>query len=356
MALLFTPLQLRGLRMRNRAWISPMCQYSSQDGRPNDWHLVHLGSFAKGGAGLVMMEATAVVPEGRITPGCGGLWTDGQAADYERITAFLHAQGAVAGIQLAHAGRKGSSQIPWLGRGTVPPDQGGWQTVGPSATPFDGFAAPVAMTQDQIDAVVAAWVAAAQRARGAGFDVVEVHAAHGYLLHQFLSPLSNLRTDEYGGDLSNRARLLLRVAEAVREVWPDDRPVFVRVSATDWIPGGWDPEQTVEVARWLADLGIDLIDTSSGGLSTEQQIPVGPGYQVPLAARIRAEAGVATSAVGLILNGHQAEDVLASGAADAIMLGRPALRDPAWAQHAATELGVEPPWPTQYHRVVELPD
>jgi len=355
MALLFTPLTIRGLTVRNRAWVSPMCQYSAREGRPGEWHLVHLGSFAKGGAGLVMVEATGVLPEGRITPACTGIWTDEQAADFERIVAFLHSQGATAGIQLAHAGRKASSQIPWLGRGTVPPEEGGWQTLAPSALAFDGLAEPLAMTLPQIDAVVAAWAAAAHRARRAGFDVVEIHAAHGYLLHEFLSPLSNIRTDEYGGSLENRARLLLRVAAAVRGAWPDDRPVFARVSATDWVAGGWDIEQTVQVARWLAEAGIDLVDTSSGGLSPAQRIPVGPGYQVPLAARIRAEADVLTSAVGLILTGEQAERVLQDGAADAVMMGRPMLRDPAWAQHAALDLGVEPPWPTQYHRVAELP-
>lgn len=355
MARLFDPITLRGLTIRNRAWTSPMCQYSSREGMPNDWHLVHLGSFAKGGAGLVMMEATGVTPEGRITPACAGIWSDAHGEAYERTVDFIRSQGAAAGIQLAHAGRKGSSQIPWAGHGTVPPEHGGWQTLAPSAVPFNGYAAPVGMTAGQIDDVVLAWVEGARRALEAGFDVIEVHAAHGYLLHEFLSPLSNHREDGYGGSLANRARLLLRVVEEVRAVWPDDRPLFVRVSGTDWVDGGWTIDECVEVARWLVERGVDLIDVSSGGLDPAQQIPVGPGYQVPLAARVRNEAGVPTSAVGLILDGAQAQQVLADGAADAVMVARGMLRDPAWAQHAAISLGAEPPWPQQYHRVVELP-
>lgn len=355
MAKLFEPLTLRGLTIRNRAWTSPMCQYSSRDGMPNDWHLVHLGSFAKGGAGLVMTEATAVVPQGRITPACAGIWSDEQGEAYARTVSFIRSQGAAAGMQLAHAGRKGSSQIPWRGHGSVPVDQGGWQTQAPSALQFGDYALPTAMTTAEIDALVEAWGAGARRALEAGFDVVEVHAAHGYLLHEFLSPLSNRREDEYGGPLANRARLLLRVVEQVRAVWPQDRPLFVRVSATDWVAGGWTLDECVVVSRWLGELGVDLIDVSSGGLDPSQQIPIGPGYQVPLASRVRNKAGIPTSAVGLILDGAHAEQVLHEGAADAVMVARAMLRDPAWAQHAALDLGAAPPWPQQYHRVVELP-
>jgi len=355
MALLFTPLTLRGRTFRNRAWISPMCQYSSHEGRPDPWHLVHLGGFAKGGAGLVVAEATAVTPEGRITPACAGIWNDQQAEDYAPIVEFIHRQGAAAGIQLAHAGRKASTQVPWQGGGALAPAEGGWGTLAPSALPFGRLAPPAAMTVRQIDQVVAAWAQAARRAVAAGFDVIEVHAAHGYLLHEFLSPLSNRRGDAYGGDLVNRARLLLRVVDSIREAIPEDVPLFVRVSATDWVPGGWDLADTVQLAGWLGERGTDLIDTSSGALSPEQRIPVGPGYQVPLAAAIRQQAGIPTSAVGLILSGAQAEDVLQRGAADAVMIGRAALRQPAWALQAAQELQVAGPWPRQYERAAGPP-
>jgi 2,4-dienoyl-CoA reductase-like NADH-dependent reductase (Old Yellow Enzyme family) len=332
-----------------------MCQYSAIDGVAQDWHLVHLGSLARGGAGLVMVEATAVLPEGRISPQDLGLWDDRQTAPLARIVEFVRQQGAVAGIQLAHAGRKGSTFRPWdTGRGSVPADQGGWTTVAPSALPFGRYAPPRAMDEDDVDAVVRAWSAAAARALDAGFDVVEIHAAHGYLLHEFLSPISNQRTDAYGGSLHGRARLLLRVVSAVRQVWPADRPLFVRFSGTDWVDGGWDVEQCATVAGWVGELGVDLVDISSGGIDPAQQIPVGPGYQVPLAAHVRAATGLPTTAVGLITEPEQAQQVLDSGAADAVMLGRAMLLDTAWPVHAARRLGAPAPWPAQYARAAEL--
>jgi 2,4-dienoyl-CoA reductase-like NADH-dependent reductase (Old Yellow Enzyme family) len=327
-----------------------MCQYSSLDGHPTPWHLVHLGAFARGGAGLVLAEATAVTPDGRISPADAGLWTDAQAADYEPLVTFVHDQGAAIGVQLAHAGRKASTAVPWQGRGYVPLADGGWPTVGPSALAFDDLPAPSAMTTAAIDSVVDAFSAAAERAREVGYDVVEIHAAHGYLLHQFLSPLSNRRDDAYGGGLDGRSRLLIRVADAVREQWPDDRPLFVRVSATDWVEGGWTTAQTVELARLLANHGVDLIDVSSGGLDPAQRIPVAPGFQVPLAEAVRHGAGVATSAVGLITEPAQAEQVLADGSADAVMLGRALLRDPHWPIRAAEVLDHHAPWPPPYRR------
>lgn len=350
MSLLFSPLTLRGLTMPNRVWVSPMCQYSSVDGHPTDWHLVHLGSFARGGAGLVMAEATAVVPEGRITPSDAGIWTDDQAADYERITRFVSSQGAIPAIQLAHAGRKASTHVPWKGRGYVPREHGGWTTVGPSAIGFADWPAPRALTVSQIHDLVQAFSAAATRARAAGFEVAEIHAAHGYLLHQFLSPLSNRREDAYGGSLQNRCRMLLEVAAAVRAAWPDDRPVFVRISATDWVDGGWSVSDAVALARILAERGVDLIDVSSGGLSPDQAMTLRPGYQVPFAHRVRTEAEVATSAVGLITEPSQAEQVLVDGAADAVMLARALLREPHWPLRAAGELGARVDWPAQYQR------
>lgn len=350
MSRLFSDLQLRGTTFRNRAWVSPMCQYSSVEGRPTDWHLVHLGALARGGAGLVLTEATAVSPQGRISPADAGIWTDEQAGDYARITAFVRAQGAVPGIQLAHAGRKASTRVPWLGRGVVPADEGGWTTDGPSPVGFGGWPAPHALSIEEIDAVVTSFAEAARRAAGAGFEVVEVHAAHGYLLHEFLSPLSNHRDDRYGGGFDDRARLLLDVAAAVRAEWPDDRPVFVRLSATDWVPGGWDLAQTVQVARRLGERGVDLLDVSSGGLDPGQQIQVAPGFQVPFARAVREQAGVPTSAVGLITEPHQAEQVLRDGSADAVMLARALLREPHWPLRAAAELGDQTPWPVQYER------
>lgn len=352
MSRLFSPLVLRGTTFRNRAWVSPMCQYSSVDGRPNDWHLVHLGSLARGGAGLVMTEATAVTPEGRISPVDAGIWNDAQAADYERIASFIRSQGAVPGMQLAHAGRKGSTRPPWLGGGPVEESEGPWQTVAPSPVPYADWPPPRALAADEIAALTSAWAAAAARADGAGLEVLEIHAAHGYLLHEFLSPLSNQRTDAYGGTLENRSRFLVEVVAVVREVWPERKPLFVRVSATDWTEGGLDVDEVVEVVRRLAPYGVDLVDVSSGGLSPRQQIQVGPGYQVPFARRIREGSGLPVAAVGLITEPAQAEQILAERSADAIVLARALLREPTWPQRAARELG-DPDaayWPPQYQR------
>jgi 2,4-dienoyl-CoA reductase-like NADH-dependent reductase (Old Yellow Enzyme family) len=329
-----------------------MCQYSAQDGVPNDWHLVHLGSFATGGAGLVIAEASAVVPEGRISPQDAGLWNDEQRDAWARITAFVRSQGAVPGIQLAHAGRKASTWRPWeRERGSVPLEHGGWDTVAPSALAFDGLAEPRALERDELASIVAAFAAAARRAVEAGFEVIEVHAAHGYLLHQFLSPLSNARDDDYGGSLENRSRLTLDVVKAVRAEVGDRMPLLVRVSATDWVDGGWDLDQTATLAGWLREAGADLIDVSSGGLDPRQRIALGPGYQVPFAAHVRRAAGVPVAAVGLITEPAQAEELVASGQADAVLLGRQLLREPHFALRAAHELGAEADhWPPQYLR------
>jgi 2,4-dienoyl-CoA reductase-like NADH-dependent reductase (Old Yellow Enzyme family) len=350
MPLLFTPLRLRGAELRNRIMVSPMCQYCAVDGLVQPWHMVHLGGLARGGAGLVLAEATAVVPEGRISPWDTGLWTDEQAAAWAPVVTFVHEQGAVAGIQLAHAGNKASTYRPWSGRGSVPLDDGGWQTVGPTAEGYPGLAAPRALSEADLAEVVQAFAAAARRALDAGFGVVEIHAAHGYLLHQFLSPLSNDRTDSYGGDLLGRARLLQEVTAAVRAAWPEDRALLVRISATDWVEGGHDLEDSVVVAGWLRDLGVDLIDVSSGGVSAEQEITPEPGYQVPLAARIRQGAGIPTAAVGLITEPAHAEAVVAEGSADLVALGRELLRDPQWPLRAAHALGIEVDWPPQLRR------
>ncbi len=350
MSRLFTPLTLRGTTFRNRAWVAQMCQYSSVDGFPADWHLVHLGSLARGGAGLVLAEATAVVPEGRISPADAGIWNDEQASAYERITAFVREQGAVPGIQLAHAGRKASTQRPWEGHGYVEPADGGWQTVAPSPVAFGDWPTPKELATEDIRGLVRAFADAAQRALAAGFEVVELHAAHGYLLHEFLSPLSNHRADVYGGDLDGRSRFLIEVVDAVRAMWPEDKPVFVRFSATDWADGGWSVEDTVEVARRLATHGLDLVDVSSGGLVPDARITVGPGYQVPFARAVRAGSGLSVAAVGLITEPEQAEEVLTSGSADAVMFARALLRDPSWPLRAASVLGDEVAWPEQYAR------
>ena len=350
MSRLFEPLVLRGTTFRNRAWVSPMCQYSSVDGRVGDWHLAHLGAFARGGAGLVLTEAAAVVPEGRISPQDAGLWDDEQAGDWARVVDFVHAQGAAAGVQLAHAGRKASTRRPWEGTGVVPAAEGGWTAVGPSPIGFGDWSAPQELTVDGIAAVVRAFADAAVRADRAGFDVVELHAAHGYLLHQFLSPLSNARTDAYGGDLPGRSRALREVVTAVRAVWPDAKPLLVRVSATDWADGGWDVEETVALARTLHGLGVDLVDVSSGGNVAHQRIDVGPGYQVPFARAVREGAGVPTGAVGLITEPAQAEQVLRDGAADVVLLARALLREPHWVLRAAAELRGPDLTPPQYAR------
>ncbi len=351
MSRLFTPLKLRGLQLRNRVFVSPMDQYSSREGLATDWHFVHLGSRAVGGAGLVMVEASAVVPEGRISPLDSGIWSQDHARAFRRITAFMREQGAAAGIQLAHAGRKASTAAPWRGGGPLAPEDGGWVPQGPSALAFgEGYPVPRELGPADIDAVVERFAAAAGYAREAGFEVVEVHMAHGYLLHSFLSPMSNHRTDEYGGSLENRLRLPLRVARAVREAWPDELPVMVRISATDWVEGGWDLEQSVSLADRLRDLGVDLVDCSSGGLVPDAVIPTGPGFQTPFARVIRERVGIATAAVGLITEPVQAEHVLRTGQADAVFLGRMLLRDPYWPLRAAAVLGAEIQWPVQYAR------
>ncbi len=351
---LFRPLQLRGLTLPNRIAVSPMCQYSSHDGLPNDWHLVHLGGLAQGGAGLVLTEAAAVRPEGRISPDDLGLWNDSQAEALARSVRFIKSQGAVPGIQLAHAGRKASAYTPWKGSGSVPSSAGGWTPVAPSALPFDTtWTLPAALDEPGIVAVIDAFMDAARRALAAGFQVVEVHAAHGYLLHQFLSPLSNHRLDSYGGSFENRTRLLREVVGALRCILPEELPLLVRLSATDWVEGGWDLDQSVALAKELKALGVDLVDCSSGGLSPHQKIALGPGYQVPFAARIRAEAGLATGAVGLITEPQQAEQILAEGSADLVLLARELLRNPRWPLRAAQELGAEVPWPAQYARAAK---
>lgn len=351
MSLLFSPLTLRRTTFRNRLWVSPMCMYSAEDGVPNDWHLAHLAQFASGGAGLVVAEATAVSPQGRITPRDTGLWNDAQRDAWAEVAHAVHARGAVIGIQLAHAGRKASTWWPWAeGQGSVPAAEGGWVTEAPSAVAFEGFAAPEALDAAGIERVVQDFADAAVRAVAAGFDVLEIHGAHGYLLHEFLSPLSNERGDEYGGSLENRARLLLRVVDAVRGA-AGERPVFLRISATDHADGGFTPEEATQVSEWATARGVDLVDVSSGGLVAHQQITVGPGYQVPLAATVRQGGRIPASAVGLITTAEQAEQVLAEGAADAIFAGREWLRDPHFGLRAAHELGVSLDyWPPQYVR------
>lgn len=348
---LFAPLKLRSLTLPNRIAVSPMCEYSSEDGFANDWHFVHLGSRAIGGAGLVMTEAAGVSPEGRITPADLGIWKDEHIAGLKRITDFVHEHGAYAGAQLAHAGRKASMSRPWDPERVMPPAEGGWQAVAPSAVPFnDHYAMPAALDKAGMAKVVADFVAAAKRALAAGFDVVEVHAAHGYLLHQFLSPLANQRTDEYGGEFANRVRFPLEVIRAVRAAWPQELPVFVRISATDWVEGGWGPGQATQFAELMKTEGVDLVDTSSGGLSPAQKIPVGPGYQVAFAEQIRREIKVPTGAVGMITEPRQADQIIRSGQADLVLLARELLRDPYWPLRAAMELGQETPWPVQYAR------
>jgi 2,4-dienoyl-CoA reductase-like NADH-dependent reductase (Old Yellow Enzyme family) len=345
---------VRGVTIPNRIWVSPLCEYSAgYDGVPTDWHLVHLGSFAIGRAGLVMAEATGINPVARISPHDSGIWNEEQVAAWKRITDFIHSQGVVAGMQLAHAGRKGSSAPGWGVDyvNTANAAHGGWQTVAPSAVAFADYDPPVALDRAGIDAVVADWAAAARRALTAGFDVIEVHAAHGYLLHQFLSPLANRRDDEYGGSLENRARLVRRVVRAVRAEVGEQVPVFVRVSATDWTDDGLTLDEVTEVARWLAEDGADHVDTSTGGIAPGIHIPTGPGYQVEFAERIRADAHVPTNAVGQITTPEQANAIVASGRADAVMLGREMMRDPHFALRASVALGYELPyWPAQYER------
>jgi len=352
---LFSPLTIRGVTFRNRVGVSPMCQYSAVDGMADEWHFVHLGSRAVGGAGMVIAEATAVTPEGRISPGDLGIWSDAHVEPLARCARFIESRGAVAGIQLAHAGRKASTAAPWLGGRYLDEGEGGWRPiVAPSAVPFrEGSPVPEALDEAGIRRVVDGFRDGARRAREAGFRVVEIHAAHGYLLHQFLSPLSNTRTDAYGGSFENRIRLTVEVTRAVREVWPEDLPLFLRISATDWAEGGWDAEQSVELARVLGPLGVDLVDCSTGGLVPGVRIPVGPGYQVEFAERIRREAKLATAAVGLITDAAQADEIIRGGRAEVVLLARQLLRDPYWPLRAARQLGVEMPWPEQYGRAVD---
>lgn len=354
MSVLFEPIDLRSRRARNRIVVSPMCQYSAVDGVANDWHLVHLGSFAAGGAGIVLSEATAVEARGRISPQDLGLWSDAQVEPLARIVRFVHERGALAGVQLAHAGRKASTFRPWEPRrGAVPPEEGGWEVVGPTDEAFHpAWPRPRALSASEIDEVVAAFAAAARRADAAGFDLIEIHAAHGYLIHSFLSPLTNRRDDAYGGDAERRTRLATEVIRAVRAVWPAEKPLFVRVSATDWVDGGWGADDTVRLAREIAPLGVDLLDCSSGGLVADAKVPAAPGYQVPFAARVRRETGLATGAVGLITTPEQAEAVVAAGDADVVLLGRELLRHPHWPLDAAKRLGVSSDalWPRQYVR------
>jgi len=349
--LLFTPLKLRDVEFRNRVFVSPMCQYSAQDGLPGDWHFVHLGSRAVGGAGLVITEATAVSPEGRISAADLGIWSDAHGEAFKPLVRFVKAQGAAAGIQLAHAGRKASTGAPWDGGGYVGADRGGWTPVGPSPVAFDAASpAPHELTREEIDRLVGQFGDAARRALAAGFDIVEIHAAHGYLLHEFLSPLTNMRTDRFGGSFENRIAVPLAVVARVREVWPASRPLFVRISATDWVEGGWSLADSVALSRLLKDAGVDLVDCSSAGAVANAKIPVGPGYQSPFAAAIRKEAGIATGAVGMVTSPEQAEQILATGQADAVLLARELLRNPYWPLMAARRLGATVEWPKQYLR------
>lgn len=359
MSALFEPYTLRDVTIPNRVWMPPMCQYSAapdgpEAGVPTDWHFAHYAARATGGTGLVIVEATGVSPEGRISPYDLGIWNDTQVEAFRRITRFLVSQGTVPGIQLAHAGRKASTDQPWKGGAPLAPEAGGWQPLGPSPVAYDeNHPAPTELTTDQIKAVVGQFVDAARRALAAGFEVAEIHGAHGYLIGNFLSPHSNRRTDEYGGSHENRTRFALEVVDAVRAVWPDDKPLFFRISATDWLEeGGWTPDDTVRFARDLQAHGIDLLDVSTGGNASGVRIPVGPGYQVPFAARVKAETALPVAAVGLITDAEQAEKILANGEADAVLLGRELLRNPSWARHAARELGGDVHVPDQYHRSV----
>ncbi|QCR24835.1 NADPH dehydrogenase NamA [Pontibacter sp. SGAir0037] len=352
MSQLFSPLKIKEIEFKNRIAVSPMCQYSAKDGFANDWHLVHLGSRAVGGAGLIILEATAVSPEGRITPDDLGIWQDAHLSNLKRIVAFIKEYGTVAGIQLAHAGRKASHRSPWKGGTAIAPEEEhGWQTVAPSAVPFTASEpAPLALDEAGIQKVITDFRAATARAAEAGFEIIEIHAAHGYLFHEFLSPLSNKRTDTYGGSFENRIRFLLETIEAVKEVWPAQYPLFVRISATDWTEGGWTGEDSIALATILKEKGVDLIDCSTGGNVPKAPIPVGPGYQVEFAESIRKETGILTGAVGMITNASQAEAIIADGQADIVLLAREMLRDPYFPLHAAHELGADIKWPDQYER------
>jgi 2,4-dienoyl-CoA reductase-like NADH-dependent reductase (Old Yellow Enzyme family) len=351
MSQLFSPLKLRELTIPNRIFVSPMCQYSSPDGKPNNWHLVHLGTRAVGGAGLVITEAAAINHEGRISQDDLGIWSNEHAEAFTSSIDFIKDQGSIAGIQLAHAGRKASVEAPWMGGKPLTASQRGWQPLAPSSIPFaPGHPVPRAASADELDKINQQFAEATRRSLQAGFQVVELHAAHGYLLHQFLSPLSNCRKDKFGGSLENRMRFPLQVAKTVRENWPRNLPMFVRISATDWVEGGWDMEQSVEFCHQLKELGVDLVDCSSGGLVPDAVIPVGPNFQTTFATEIKKKMGISTGTVGLITEPAQAEHIIATGLADAVLLGRELLRNPYWPLHAAQELGFEYPWPVQYER------
>jgi len=347
---LFSPLSIKSITLKNRIVISPMCQYSSTDGFANDWHLVHLGSRASGGAGLIIQEATAVAPEGRISPEDLGIWKDEHIEKMKAITAFIKSQNAVPGIQLAHAGRKASVTSPWKGNKKLDASQGGWQTVAPSAIGYHDDETPVALDKKAIQQLISDFKAATKRAVKAGYEVLEIHAAHGYLNHQFLSPLSNTRTDEYGGSFENRIRFTIEVLEAVQTEWPENLPLFVRISATDWAEGGWNIEESIQFSKILKEKGVDLIDVSSGGLVSHQQIPLGAGYQVPFAEKIKKETEILTGAVGLITEANHAEEILTSEKADLVLFARASLRDPNLGLNFAKALADDVPWPSQYER------
>ncbi len=351
MSMLFSKLQIRGIEFKNRIAVSPMCQYSSIDGTPTDWHLVHLGSRAVGGAALVIQEATAVSPEGRISPDDAGIWSDKHIEAYKRITSFIKSQHSIPGIQIAHAGRKASTYSPWKGEGAVTEQNGGWKTLAPSSIQFkDNYPLPQEMGLKDITNVIEQFKSAANRAVKAGFGVIELHMAHGYLVHEFLSPLSNKRKDEYGGSLENRCRLAVEIASSVRKIIPEDMPLFARISSTDWVENGWDIEQSIYLSKTLKDNGADLIDCSSGGNVTKARIPVGPGYQVSFAERIKKETAVLTGAVGLITSPEQAENIIQTGQADFVILARELLRNPYWPLYAARKLKEDIEWPKQYSR------
>jgi 2,4-dienoyl-CoA reductase-like NADH-dependent reductase (Old Yellow Enzyme family) len=352
MSKLFSHLRIRNIELKNRIAVSPMCQYSSINGVPTDWHLVHLGSRAVGGAGLIITEATAVSPEGRISPDDAGIWNEEQVNAYKKITSFIKSQNSVPGIQMAHAGRKASTYTPWKGDGKVDLDKGGWQTLAPSAIKFaDNYPDPREMDEIEIKLVIDQFSQAAKRSINAGFEIIELHFAHGYLVHEFLSPLSNKRTDKYGRSLENRCRFAIEIAKMVRETIPDGTPLFVRISSTDWTEGGWDIDQSVQLVKWLKEVGVDLIDCSSGGNVSKVQIPVGPGYQIHFAEKIKREANILTGSVGLITTAEQAEQIIISEQADIVLLGREMLRDPYWALHAAKKLNVDlKNFPKQYLR------
>jgi 2,4-dienoyl-CoA reductase-like NADH-dependent reductase (Old Yellow Enzyme family) len=354
MSHLFSPLKMRSIEFKNRIFVSPMCQYSSTDGLATDWHQVHLGSRAVGGAAMVMVEATAVCPEGRISPWDSGIWSDRHVEAFAPITRFLRHHECVPGIQLAHAGRKASTDVPWRGALPLSATEGGWQPIAPSPIPFsEASPTPREMTAADMERLIDQFAAAARRSLEAGFQMIELHMAHGYLLHEFLSPLANRRMDQYGGSLENRMRLPLQIASAVRNAWPDTLPLFVRLSCTDWVEGGWDVAQSVELARRLKKVGVDLIDCSSAALVPDAKIPAGPGFQVPFAAAIRSQADISTGSVGLITHAVQAEQIVATGLADAVLLGRAMLRDPYWPLHAASILKHDMAWPLQYERARE---